>query len=94
MRFLAKLEGAFVGLVALNIGSSAIVAHFFGWGWTVLTNVVLAVSIAQLFLSSVKSAWQAGKRDVRAGRPPLRPLFDGVLLLLGRYSQKLWIRRA
>lgn len=75
----------FVLVVApiVEIVVAAVVAHFIGWGWTMLALVALsALGVWQIKVQGF-AAWAGARQDLADGGSPAPSVLDGALGLVG-----------
>lgn len=66
----------------LELAAAVAVAREIGVAATLLALILVSVLGGVLAKRSGLSAWRRAQAELRAGRPPARPLLDGALVLL------------
>lgn len=73
----------FVVVPIVELVVAAVVAHFVGWDWTILTLVVLTFVGAWQVKVQGLAAWRTATRELHEGASPAPAVLDGALRLVG-----------
>lgn len=73
----------FVVVPIVEIVAAAIVAHFIGWGWTVLALVALSLIGAWQIKVQGLAAWRSARVELADGAALAPAALDGALRLVG-----------